>query len=272
MAGVDDAVLRELHRAATLAQRAGISIVTRDAPRADRVSGSREKTLQAIDRLAKDGRAVRARRDLLALADSAGLVTPTLEELVDAISPRPYLITGGRALEHHGLTDQHFFELVALAGNPASGFAWRGERVRYLKTSPDRVWGGRPARALGAHRTRPIIAAAERAVMDAIDHPRFGVSMSQAVGALRRALQVDAAFVNRLARAVDRGGSTATARRVGFLVEQLAGEAAAAAIRPWIGERRSPVPLRAGGSEDGPIDPVWLVQVNVDLDLVMEQP
>jgi predicted transcriptional regulator of viral defense system len=272
MAGVDDAVLRELHRAAILAERAGVSIVTQDAPRADRVSGSREKTMQAIERLTKDGRVVRARRDLLALADSAGLVTATLEELVDAISPRPYVITGGRALEHRGLTDQHFFELVAVTGSPASAFAWRGESVRYLKTSPDRVWGGRPLRATGAHRTRPLVATAERAVVDAIDHPRYGVSISQAVQALRRALRDDAAFVNGLARAVARARSAATARRVGFLVEQVAGEAAAAAIRPMIGSRRSPVPLRAGGSEDGPVDPTWLVQVNVDLDLVLERP
>jgi predicted transcriptional regulator of viral defense system len=271
MAGVDDAVFRELHRAAILAERAGVSIVSQDAPRADRVSGSRQKTLQAIERLTKDGRAVRARRDLLALADSAGLVTATLEELVDAISPRPYLITGGRALEHRGLTDQHFFELVALSGSPASPFGWRDERVRYLKTSPDRVWGGRPVRATAAHRTRPIIATAERAVMDAIDHPRYGVSISQAVQALCRALRVDSAFAKALARAVARARSVATARRIGFLLEQVAGEEAAAAIRPMIGNRRSPVPLRAGGKEHGPVDPAWLVQVNVDLDLIFEQ-
>src|ERR1700749_1506093 len=115
MARVDDRVFRELHRASALQGRAGITLVSKDATRADRATGSRERTKQAIERLIAGGRAVRVRRDLLGLADATGLIAATLPELVDVVAPRPYLITGGAALEHHELIDQHFFELVALA-------------------------------------------------------------------------------------------------------------------------------------------------------------
>jgi predicted transcriptional regulator of viral defense system len=271
MAGVDDAVLRELHRAATLQERAGISIVSKDAPRADRITGSRERTKQAIERLTKDRRAVRVRRDLLALADSTGLMSATLHELVDVIAPHPYLITGGRALVYHGLTDQHFFELVALVPVPAAGFSWRREQVRYLTTAHERIWGGRPARALGEHRPRPLFASVERAVVDAIDHPRYGVSMTQAVQALRDALRRDKRLAGRLVRATDRYGSAATARRVGFLVDRVAGPAAAAPFARMIGASRTPVLLRASTTDDGPVDLDWHVRVNVDLELILEE-
>lgn len=270
MAGIDDQVLRELHRAAALEERAGISIVSKDALRVDRVTGSHDKTLQAIDRLSRDRRAVRVRRDLLALSDQTGLVTASLAELVDVIAPRPYVITGGRALAFHDLTDQHFFELVALVASSTAGFGWRGEQVHYLVTEPDRVWGGRPGPSEGPRRPRPIFASVERVLIDVLDHPRFGVSASQAVRALRDALGRDGRLLGRLAGAVERYDSASTARRVGFFVSRLLGPEPAEPFAAFVGRSRTPVALRPKGPDRGPVDPRWLVRVNLDVDSLLE--
>jgi predicted transcriptional regulator of viral defense system len=256
---IEDQVLRRLHRAAVLAGRPGVSIPSLDVPRA--TDGA--STTEAIRRLVADGRAVPVRRDLFVLPDATGLSPITLPDLIDAVAPSPYLITGGRALQQHALTDQHFFTVVVLVASRVAGFAYRGERANFAVTRPERVWGW-------SDEPGPRFALPERAIMDAFNHPRYGVSFSQAIGALRTAQRTIPAFLDRLAGAARRYGSAATCRRVGFVVERLYGTEASEPFLPLIGTSPTPTLLRPGGPVEGPVERPWHVLVNVDPEFAIE--
>jgi len=263
---VDDAVLRELHRAASGAGRRGIAIPSADLDAVARRTGGRAAAEQAITRLIRAQRVVRVRRDLLVLPDATGLLNVEIADLVDEVAPQPYLITGGAALAHFDLTDQHFFGLSVLVPSEVTKLRYRGETVTFFKTDPSNIWGSEP-------KARPHYALPERALVDVLNHPRYGVSLIQVIDALVRAASQDPEFLDRLHAAVlrysagPRGhGSRASARRVGLVVERLFGPDAAAPYRELIGANRAPVLMRPGGSPLGPIDSTWRVVVNAVLE------
>lgn len=258
---IEDRVLRDLHRAAVDAGRRGIAVPSVDL---DAVSGSvdRHAAEQAIQRLLRSGRVVRVRRDLLVLPEPTGQLGVDLVNLIDAVAPQPYVITGGRALAHFDLTDQHFFGVTVLVGRELAKLRYRGQAATFFTTHPANIWGWEPE-------TRPHYALPERAVVDVLNHPRYGVSLTQALDAVVLAAQRDPAFLDRLHAAVMRHsagarghGSRAAARRVGLVVERLFGTDVAAPYRDLIGQNRAPVLLRAGGPKSGPVDKTWRVVVN----------
>src|SRR5580692_8714936 len=156
---IEDRVLVELHRAAHLAGRPGIAVPSLDLDAADQHTGSRSRTKDAIWRLEQAGRVTSVRKDLLVLPDATGRINVSLPELVDVVAPQPYLITGGRALEHHNLTDQHFFSVAVLASSRVTAFMYRSERAVFFPTDKKRIWGGEG---------RPHYATPERAIIDAL--------------------------------------------------------------------------------------------------------
>lgn len=262
---IADLVLRELHRAALDAGRPGVSIPSVDLDVVAQGTLDRQVAVHALDRLVQAQRAVRVRRDLVVLPDAAGLLKVDLADLVGVVAPEPHVITGGRALEHAGLTDQHFFGLVVLVPSDVAPLAWRGQRATFFTADPTNIWGSDPD-------SQPRYALPERALVDALNHPRFGVSITQALDALLRAEARDPSFLERLHTTVSRygsgsrgHGSRSAARRVGLVVERLFGADAAAPYRDLIGENRAPVLLRTGGSADGPVDRTWRVKVNAVL-------
>lgn len=263
---VEDLVLRELHRAAIEAGRRGISVPSTDLDHVVRRSGDRRAAEHALERLVRAQRVVRARRDLLVLPDAAGLLSIDMPEVVDAVAPPPYLITGGRALEQAGLTDQHFFGLVVLVPREVAKLRFRGQTATFFKTGESNIWGSEPE-------ARPRYALAERALVDVLNHPRYGVSLTQALGALLSAASRDPAFLDRLHAAVVRyrsgargHSSRSSARRVGLVVERFFGSDAAAPYRELVGKNKAPVLMRPGGAPDGPIDTTWRVVVNAVLE------
>jgi predicted transcriptional regulator of viral defense system len=106
----------------------------------------------------------------------------------------------------------------------------------------------------------------ERAILDAVSHPRYGVSLHMALGALRSAVERDPDFLGRLVEAARRYDSAATARRIGLLVDQLFGQDAAEPFRALIGTSRTPVSLRPGGERTGPIDHRWRLVMNASVE------
>jgi len=259
-------VLRELHRAALEAGRRGIAVPSVDLGLVARRCGGRAAAEQAIVRLIQAGRVMRVRRDLLVLPDTTGLLNIDMVDLVDAIASQPYMITAGAALEHFDLTDQHSFGHVVLVPNEAAPLRYRGQTAAFFKTDPTNIWGWDPE-------TRPRYALPERAIVDVLNHPRYGVSLTQAIDALRRAAVLDIAFLDRLHGAVlrysagSRGHSSrSSARRVGLVVERLFGARAATPYRDLVGANRAPVLLRPGGSPSGPLDSTWRVVVNAVLE------
>jgi predicted transcriptional regulator of viral defense system len=252
---LEDRVLVELHRASALAGRPGIVVPSADLEVADQQTGSRPRTKNAISRLAKTNKIVTVRKDLLVLPDATGRVTVTAPELVDVVAPPPYLITGGRALQHHHLTDQHFFSIAVLVPTRVSTFIYRGERAVFLATDPKQIWGWQDEE-------RPRFAIPERVILDVLSSTRYSVSFPQALSALVLATQRDPRFLERLVTSVRRFESNAAARRVGLLVDRLFGKDSAAPFRELIGESRTPVLLRRGGVTNGQVDPKWRVIVN----------
>jgi predicted transcriptional regulator of viral defense system len=189
------------------------------------------------------------------LLDVTGRVTVGLGQLIDTVAPEPYLITGGRALEHHHLTDQHYFSVPVLVPARVTVLSYREERALFLRTKPDRIWGW-----VGDE--RPRYATPERVIVDVVDSPRYGVTFSQSVSALNLAVRRDPELLDRLLQVLRRFPSAAAARRVGLLVDRLFGADAAAAFRGLIGQSRTPVLLRRGGVTHGQVDLTWRVIVN----------
>jgi predicted transcriptional regulator of viral defense system len=263
---LEDRALIALHRATHLAGRPGVVVNSSDLDAVDEITGSRVASKQALGRLTRVGAVVPVRRNLAVLPDSTGLIDVDLLDLIDAAAgSSQYLVTGGRALELHRLSDQHFFQVAVIAPKRIAAIEWRGESARFFVVSAKRIWG---STALPGRSRRASVAGAERAILDSVSHPRYGASLEQAVGALRVLLRRKK--LGPLLRATKRYKTAAVARRKGFLIEQLLGVNAAAPFLELTGASRTPVPLRVGRPADGPIDRRWRVNVNVDIDLLLE--
>lgn len=264
MMRVEDLVLRELHRAAVEAGRPGVIVPSVDLDAVACRTGDRPAAEAALKRLAQSQRAVRVRRDLLVLPEPTGLLGVELADLVAAVAGEIHLITGGAALEHHGLTDQHYFNLTVLVPHEVRKLSYRGQTATFFTTDPSNIWGAAPG--------PPAYALPERALIDVLNHPRYGVSTTQALDALLAAAR-DPGFLDRLHAAVVRysagargHSSRSAARRVGLVVERLFGAEAAVPYRDLVGANRAPTLLRAGGSPSGDVDDRWRVVVNAALE------
>lgn len=254
---IDDRVLRALHRAASLAARPGIAVPSKDlAGEADAIG--RQAVAHALHRLARSDRILSVRRDLLVLPDATGRMTVTLPDLVEVVAPALHLITGARALDLNNLTDQYSFTVVVLVPTPVQGITYRGEEAIFLTTRPSRIWGWQP--------NGPHVAVPERAILDGVSHPRYGVALHMAIEALQRSVDRDPKFLERLVVATRNYHSAATARRVGLIVDRLYGPLAAEPFHQLIGDTRSPVLLRPGGAHTGAIDREWRLIVNASIE------
>lgn len=229
----------------------------------DSVTGERTKSQDVLHRLNRSGWLVQVRRGAYVVRPRSGAIGVSVLELIGAISPQTHLVTAGRALSEAGLSDQSFRRVIVLVASRQKSWDWQGESVRYVSTSPTKIWGDR-ARAIGRFTVR--IATPERAILDSLSRPAFGVTLGQIVEALDRALRVQSSFEASIARSAARFGSPFVARRLGFLVEQLAGQAASQNFTALVGRSQRIVPLLAGGPEDGPIDRRWRVRINVPFD------
>ncbi|MGY6501019.1 MAG: hypothetical protein ACXIVQ_09035 [Acidimicrobiales bacterium] len=143
---------------------------------------------------------------------------------------------------------------------------FRGQTARFFTTDPSNIWGWNPD-------AQPRYALPERALVDVLNHPRYGVSLTQALDALLQAASRDPAFLDRLLASVARyssgarkHGSRSAARRVGLVIERLFGPEEAEPYRALIGANRSPVLLRPGGAPEGELDRTWRVVVNAVLE------
>jgi predicted transcriptional regulator of viral defense system len=250
---IEDQVLVDLHRAASLADRPGIAVPSRDL-KEETGKGRQHDVKGALNRLTRSGRILSVRKDLVVLPDATGRVAVGLPELIGVVAPAHHLITGGRALEMSDLTDQYSFSVVVLVPTPVQEFSFRGEKAVFYTTKPARIWGWRSG---NLHFALP-----ERAILDAVNHPRYGVSLQMAQSALRSAVDKDPEFLGLLSEAARRYDSTAAARRIGLLIDRLYGHDVAEPFRMLIGKSRTPVPLRPGGERKGPIDHTWRLIMN----------
>jgi predicted transcriptional regulator of viral defense system len=251
----------QLVRASSLAGRPGIVILDEDLSALAPPDGSKSGSHSLLAAVEREGYLRRVRRGTYVLLDSAGGVRTGLLDLIAALTPKPYLVSAGRALQFHELSDQHFRRVHVLVGTQLRSWSWRGDEVRYSRT--DRSLRGASTRT---RKTRAKIATPERAIADSLAHPQWGVTLTQAVEALDTLLSRDPASADRLAGEIAAHDSHALARRLGFLVAHLAGKNAARSFLALRGQSKAATPLRTGAPATGPIDSTWHVQENVDLE------
>ena len=259
-----EAVLTAISRAAARAGRPSIVVLAEDLPPAVRVAGSLVRAHKLIQQLEDAGRLRAVRRGVYVVASATGVLDVDLLALINVVTPRPYLVTAGRALAIHGLSDQLFRRAVVLHERKLADWTWRGERTRYARVPSSRIWGG--SDVVLADRSRVRVATRERALLDSLAQPSWGVTLSQVTEALDLALGEGSLFGADLARQAARYGNASVSRRLGLLISHLRGSDAAAPFLPLRGTSRGPVLLAPSGESDGPIDREWGVRVNVQLE------
>jgi predicted transcriptional regulator of viral defense system len=254
-----EAVFTTLYRASVLAKRPGIVVLDADLPALDERFGSRARSRALIARLEKAGRLQPVRRGAYTMVDAGGNTRVGVLDLVAALTPKPYTVTAGAALQFHGLTDQHFRLLVVLVNTQLRPWSYRGQTIRYARTSRKLAGVGTRSR-----RTTAVIANPARAVADSLDHPAWGVTLPQVAEATDQLLNRDPAFADTLAAEIADNYGHALARRFGYLITTFAG---ADAARPFLllrGSSKAATKLSARGPERGPVDTTWGIRVNVD--------
>lgn len=235
-----------------------------DWPLVDEVTGSRSASRSLVFRLARAGILTSIKRGAYAVRPRSGALALSALDLVGPVTRANHLVTAGKALEVHELTDQSFRTLYVLTATRQRPWSWQGERVRYVTVPPNRIWGGRELRA-ARHPT--IVAGPERALIDGLAHPSWGVSLAQVAEATARALD-DPHIRDRLGRAAARYQNAFLARRLGFIVSRLAGEQAAAEFRSLIGTSRAVALLDPRGPRTGPVHTEWRLRENVPFELL----
>jgi predicted transcriptional regulator of viral defense system len=250
-----------LSRSAMDAGRHPVVRLDDDIKALDATTGSQRRSQDALRQLRRDGRLLRVRRGVYLLVAPTGSFDVRLLELLDAVTPKPYLITAGRALTEFNLSDQHFFGVIVLTSHRLHDWSWQGDRVRYALLAPERIWGLYTANG-------PSIASPERAILDCLANPRWGVSMAQTAEAIDRAVPGHT-NPERLAQAAERYGRAAVARRLGYLIELLHGLAAAEPLLALRGGSHAHVLLSASAPDRGPSSPRWRLRINVDPDALL---
>jgi predicted transcriptional regulator of viral defense system len=256
----------QLVRLAELAGRPRIVIVNDDLAALDRTTGSRQRSHEVVERLVDDGRLRRVKRGIYVLVGSDGVIRAGLLDIVAATTPKPYLVTAGRALEVHDLTDQHFHRVIVLVTTQLRPWSWRGDEVRFARVQRSRL-RTKPPRT---RKTRARVASPELAILDSLAHPQWGVTLSQVVQAIDIAVSRDVASVDRLAMACADYGGPASARRLGFIVSRIVGFEAARPFLPLIGRGKATTLLAQGRSPGGHTDSTWHVRENVTVEQLLQ--
>jgi predicted transcriptional regulator of viral defense system len=246
-----------LTRRAIEAHRNSVVLLDEDLETLDATTGSRRRSHDALRQLGRGGRLRRVRRGVYVLVEPTGTIDVGIFQLVDATTPRPYLITAGRALAEFGLTDQHFFRVVVLTPRELRGWAWQGDDVRYVRLPEERIWGLYTPNG-------PQIAVPQRAILDCLAHPGWGVTIPQIAQAVDLGIRNGRATPERLVEAATSYGNNAAAQRLGYLVETLHGADAAEALLLLRGSTHASILLSPSGPNRGPIDAKWRVRINVD--------
>ena len=235
-----------------------------DWPLVDEVAGDRTASQSLVFRLHQKGTLRQIKRGAYAVRPRSRTLSLSALDLIGPIGPDTHLVTGGAALARHGLSDQSFRTVVVLVPTPQRGWEWQGEKVKYVVQPSDRIWGGAPLRM---DRAPTVVARRERAIIDSLAHPAWGVSLPQVVEALQRAL-VEPRFAETLALAAARYDNAFLSRRLGFLVSRIAPGPAAAPFRSLIGTSRAVAALDARGPQTGEIHSAWRLRENVPFDLL----
>jgi predicted transcriptional regulator of viral defense system len=131
-----------------------------------------------------------------------------------AVLVSPYFYSFGTACTHYGFTDQVFSEVYLACQEHRRQGIIRDMRYVFVHVLEERFFGFREIAVLG-HSVQ--MATAERAVLDAIDRPRYAGGIGEVSRIVARAA-VKVSW-NELTSHVRRWGSSALAQRLGYFVD-----------------------------------------------------
>jgi predicted transcriptional regulator of viral defense system len=131
-----------------------------------------------------------------------------------AVLVSPYFFSFGTACTHHGLTEQVFAEVYVACQERRRSEIIRGKRYIFVHVPRQRFFGFEEISVL----REPVqMATVERALLDAIDRPRFAGGIGEVSRiAARAATKVSWEKLLELAR---RWRSSALVQRVGYLLD-----------------------------------------------------
>lgn len=202
------------------------------------IAGSAAAARNLVNSLAAKDWIVPIRRGIWAVRSRKLTLEISALDVVGFVTPDLHLVTVGRALSEHRLSDQTFHSIVVITNARLKGWQWQGETVKYVMMPPARIWGAAERSSL----LPTHLASEERALLDSLAHPRWGVSLAHLVEALARYLQ-RAGETDKLALAAARYKNAHLARRLGFLIERLGGDGKALPFRALRGRTKGAIPL-----------------------------
>jgi predicted transcriptional regulator of viral defense system len=237
---------------------------------ASRVLGlSARMTSDRLSRLARGGWLTRVRRGLYFIVplDARSGATTTVEDpwILGTILFAPCYIGGWSAAEHWGLTEQIFRStFIATAANVRRRTeTFMGAAFHIVKVNAARLEG---ATSVWRGATRVAVSGRERTLVDAAADPRW-------IGGTRHLADVIAAYRDSreadprlLATTLERYGTGAAAKRLGFLVEQLWPDAGEVAARAHAMRTTGAIALDPQVRRRGRLSTRWGLWVNVPVD------
>lgn len=254
-------------RAARALARSGLTVlrVPEDVPTladAGLDPGEIELALRALQRR---GLVERVGKNVYAVRDQAGTELSTFESLIAArLNGADHLVTGWWALARHQLTPHSVRQVVVLSPSKRSPVEYRGRRAKFAMVPLDDIWGGSTSTS-GLSIARP-----ERALLDSVGTRPCRIPIPRVAECMDAFLHSpDHDAQDRLVRAAVRFGSASATRRIGFLIELIAGRGAAEPLLDAIGTSRTPVPLDVGDQRRF-VDQRWRVFTSLTPEAILE--
>jgi predicted transcriptional regulator of viral defense system len=206
---------------------------------------------------------VPADRGLEGVGDSNPFVAAALE-----IGPHFY--SYGTACTHHGLTEQVFSDVyVAWRGRPKT-LNVRAKRYVLIHLPEGRFFGFEEVKVLGA---TAAMATPERAVLDALDRPRYAGGIGEVSRIVRKAARRIA--WDRLLEYLKRWNESAVAQRLGYLLDLHGVVLPGNVKKPFRALVRPGAKVYLGSRSKwgiaGHLDPDWNIIENVPRDVLLER-
>ena len=185
-----------------------------------------------------------------------------------AVLVSPYFFSFGTACTQHGLTEQVFSEVFVVARLRRKPQMVRGKRFIFVPVPEKRFFGFTEQQILG----EPVqIATIERALVDALDRPRYAGGIGEVSRIAARAAR--RVSWDSLMDCLRRFGVSALAQRLGYLLELNGAEVPAEVLTALHGLVRpgSKVPLGPGAKwgRHGPLSRACGVIENVPRDVLL---
>jgi len=181
----------------------------------------------------------------------------------------PYFFSFGTACTYYGMTEQVFSEVYLVTRARRKSQLVRGKRYVFVPVAEEEFFGFTELKVLGA---TVQMATAERALVDALDRPRYAGGIGEVSRIVARAIRRVA--WDALLDCLRRFGESSLVQRLGYLMELNRAEVQQeklAALRGLV-RQGSKIPLgpQAKWGLHGPLSRSWNIIENVPREVLLE--